>query len=121
GYAPPGALVIRLVTQFGGRRRQVSLLQTALALSAGLVVPLVGWRLDRLEAWLVIATGAAVTGIGFVLASRAEGFAPMVSAYVLVGVGLGAATLLPVSLVVANWFGTRRGLALGVAMVGTAP
>ena len=120
GYNTAGVFVIPLVNQFGWSRAQVSLLQTALALSAGLVVPLVGWLLDRLEAWLVIATGAAVTGIGFVLASRAEGFAPMVSAYVLVGVGLGAATLLPVSLVVANWFGTRRGLALGVAMVGTS-
>jgi len=45
----------------------------------------------------------------------------MVAAYVLVGLGLGAATLLPVSLVVANWFGARRGLALGLAMGAPRP
>ncbi len=120
GYNTAGVFFTPLLDHFGWTRAQLSLLQTTLALAAGLVVPLVGWLLDRLEARVVIVAGAACTGIGFLLASRADAFVPMVAAYVLVGVGLGAATLLPVSLVVANWFGARRGLALGLAMGGTS-
>jgi MFS family permease len=120
GYNTAGVFVTPLVEHFGWLRTQVSLLQTALALSAGAVVPLVGVLLDRLEARGVIAVGAGLAGGGFLLASRADGFAPLLLAYVLVGAGLGAATLLPCSLVIANWFGVRRGLALGVAMGGTS-
>ena len=120
GYNTAGVFFTPLLEHFGWSRAQLSLLQTTLALAAGLVVPLVGWLLDRLEARVVIVAGAACTGVGFLWASRADAFVPMLVAYALVGVGLGGATLLPVSLVVANWFGARRGLALGVAMVGTS-
>src|SRR5438128_10704116 len=73
GYNTAGVFVIPLVNQFGWSRAQVSLLQTALALSAGLVVPLVGWPPDRPAAWPVIATAAIVTGVGFVLATPPGG------------------------------------------------
>ncbi len=120
GYNTAGVFFIPLLDQFGWSRAQLSLLQTTLAFAAGLVVLPVGWLLDRIEARVVIVTGALLTGAGFLLASRADGFRTMVLAHGLVGVGLGAATLLPVSLVVANWFGANRGLALGLAMVGTS-
>jgi MFS family permease len=120
GYNTAGVFVTPLVAQFGWSRAQVSLLQTALALAAGVVVPAVGLLLDRLEARGVIAVGALLAGAGFLLASRTGTFALMLTAYVLVGAGLGAATLLPCSLVVANWFGARRGLALGITMGGTS-
>src|SRR5207245_6015691 len=117
GYHPAGVFFPPLLDHFGWPRAQLSLLQTTLALSAGLVVPLVGWLLDRLEARVVIVAGAAATGIGFLLASRADAFVPMVVAFVLIGLGLGAATLLPVSLVVANRCGARRGRARARAVV----
>jgi len=120
GYNTAGVFFTPLLDQFGWSRAQLSLLQTTVALSAGLVVPLVGWLLDKLEARVVMVAGAALTGLGFVLASRADGFASLLVAYALVGIGLGAATLLPVSLVVANWFQANRGLALGLAMTGTS-
>ncbi len=120
GYNTAGVFFTPLLDQFGWSRAKVSLLQTTVALAAGFVVPFVGWLLDRVEARMVIVVGAVVAGIGFVVASRAGGFGSMVVAYSLIGVGLGAATLLPVSLVVANWFGANRGLALGIAMSGTS-
>ncbi len=36
----------------------------------------------------------------------------------MIGVGTAASTIIPVSLVTSNWFGARRGVALGVAMSG---
>lgn len=120
GFNTAGVFFTPLLDQFGWSRAQLSLLQTALALSAGVIVPVVGLLLDRVEARGVIAAGAILAAAGFLLASRAESFAPMLVAYVLVGAGLAAATLLPCSLVVANWFGARRGLALGIAMGGTS-
>jgi MFS family permease len=53
------------------------------------------------------------------LAGRADSYPRMLLAYLVLGVGLSAATLLPASLVIANWFDVRRGLAMGVTMSGT--
>jgi MFS transporter, OFA family, oxalate/formate antiporter len=44
----------------------------------------------------------------------------MLAAYLLIGLGIGAATLLPCSLVIANWFGAQRGIAMGLTMAGTS-
>jgi MFS family permease len=54
------------------------------------------------------------------LASLARSFAPMVVAYLLLGAGVGAGTLVPCLMVTARWFERRRGLALGFTMSGTA-
>ena len=66
-----------------------------------------------------MVAGAVAAGIGFILASRADSFAPMFIAYMMVGVGIVASTIAPAAFVVANWFGARRGLAMGVTLGGT--
>lgn len=94
--------------------------RSALAIAAGISAPFIGWLLDRIEARIVMAAGAATAGTGFVVASLAHSYAAMVAAYLLIGLGIGAATLLPCSMVIANWFGKRRGLAMGLVMAGTS-
>jgi MFS family permease len=121
GYNTGGLFFPHLLKQFGWSRAQLSTLQgAALPLSAGLTAPLIGWLLDRIEARIVMVVGVAMTGIAFLLASRVHSFGPLFAAYVLLGVGIGAATLLPCSLVIANWFGARRGLAMGLTFAGTS-
>ena len=66
-----------------------------------------------------MVTGAVAAAIGFILASRADSFAPMLIAYMMLGVGIAACTIAPAAFVVANWFGARRGLAMGVTLGGT--
>src|SRR5262245_20000021 len=120
GYHTAGVFFTPLLQEFSWSRTEVSLLQTVLALSAGLVVPIVGRLLDRIDARVVIVAGTALSGVGFVVASRAWSYGSMLVAYVLLGLGIGAGTLLPVSLVITNWFGARLGVALGVASLGTS-
>src|SRR5882672_4533755 len=120
GYNTTGVFFTPLLKYFGWTRARLSVLSTALALSAGLSVPLIGWLLDRIEARIVMAAGAVAAGSGFLLASTANAFGPMVFAYILLGLGIAAATLLPCAIVVANWFGARRGAALGITMAGTS-
>ncbi len=121
GYNTGGLFFPQLLKHFGWKRAQLSTLQcAALPLSAGLSAPLVGWLLDRVEARVVMVAGAIMTGVSFLIASRVDSFGPLFGAYVLLGVGIGASTLLPCSLVIANWFGARRGLAMGLTFAGTS-
>jgi MFS family permease len=120
GYNTAGVFFTPVIRTFGWSRARMSTLQTALAVAAGVSIPLIGWLLDRIEARITMAAGAAMAGCGFITASLAHSYPVMIAAYLLIGLGIGAATLLPCSMVVANWFGARRGLAMGLAMAGTS-
>src|SRR5215470_8234946 len=120
GYNTVAVFVPALLRAFPQwSRAEVALLPSLLALSAGISVLPIGWLLDRVEARLVMAVGAAASGSAFLIASRANALFPMMAAYLLLGIGISAATVLPASLVLANWFDARRGLAMGVAISGT--
>ena len=62
--------------------------------------------------------GGLLTGGSFIMASRATTFAQLLIAYLVLGVGLGTSAWMPASVVIANWFGERRGTALGVVTAG---
>jgi MFS family permease len=138
GWFIVAALFVTLVIVFGGgydtvpvflpallrgfpkwSRAQVSLLPSVLALSAGISVLPVGWLVDRIEARIVMIAGALLAGGAFLLASAAHSLGTMMAAYLILGVGISAGTVLPGALVLANWFTERRGLAMGIALSGS--
>ena len=109
-----------LLKYFGWTRARVSTLGSAGALMAGVCGPLVGWLVDRIEARRVMLLGALTTGIGFIAASRSDTYYALLAANLIVAIGVTAATLIPASLVIASWFGERRGLAMGLTFAGTS-
>jgi MFS family permease len=119
GYNTASVFFTPVLHTFGWSRTRLSSLQTALALTAGLSIPVVGWLLDHVQARKVIGVGIILTACGFLVAGRAGSFNQMVLAYVFLGLGLGIGTLLPCSLVVAREFSEQRGRALGITMAGT--
>jgi sugar phosphate permease len=120
GYNTVAVFVPALLRAFPyWSRAEVALLPSLLALSAGVSVLPIGWLLDRVEARFVMVFGAVASGLAFLIASRANALFPMMAAYMILGVGITAATVLPGSLVLANWFDARRGLAMGIAISGT--
>jgi MFS family permease len=119
GFDTVPVFIPPLIKYFGWSHAQVSVLPAAVAIAAGLSAPLVGRLLDRFEARIVMALGVAAVGIAFLGASRVNSFGSMLGLYVLLGLGISAGTLAPAAFVTANWFEERRGLALGVVMMGT--
>ena len=120
GYNTVSVFVPALLKAFPRwSRAEVALLPSVLAFSAGISVLPIGWLLDRVEARVVMISGAIASGSAFLIASCANSLFPMIAAYLVLGVGITAATVLPASLVIANWFEARRGLAMGIAISGT--
>jgi MFS family permease len=120
GYNTAGVFFAPMRKFFGWSSAQQSSLQTILALTAGVSVPLFGWMLDKVEARFVMTGGIVVAGCSLLLASHANSFATLVVAYVGLGIAIASATLLPTEIVIANWFENRRGAALGFATAGTS-
>jgi len=118
GYNTAPIFVGALLKSFGWSHARVAWVPGLLSLSVGVTGPIAGWLLDRIEARYVMGIGAALASAGFVCAGRSNSFEGLLLSVVLLGVGLGASTWLPSALIIANWFGERRGTALGIATGG---
>ncbi|HJU10879.1 MAG TPA: MFS transporter [Candidatus Binataceae bacterium] len=118
GYNTSPIFLDALLKAFGWSHSMVSWMPAVLVLAVGITGPLIGWLLDRVDARIVMGGGAALTGASLIAASRATSFNQLLVAYLLLGVGLGASAWLPASVIIANWFGERRGTALGLATAG---
>ncbi len=108
-----------LIQDFGWTHEQVSRLATAFLLCMGLTAVVAGWVLDRVPAQVPMATGAIAAAAGYLMASRAGSLGSLVAAFALIGAGVGSSTIVPVTVVAANWFRERRGLAIGVSIAGS--
>jgi MFS family permease len=113
-----GVFVMPLVKHFGWTRTLAASLTMLIALTSALAGPITGRLLDSLAAQKVMAAGVAITAFALLAAGRANSFGAMAAAHVMMGVGTAASTMIPVSLVTSNWFGARRGVALGITMSG---
>jgi MFS family permease len=118
GYNTTPVFIDALLKAFGWSHAQVSWIPAAIIIAVGVTGPLAGWLLDRIDARIVMGTGAALVVGSFIAASRANTFTELLLTNFTIGVGLGASAWLPASVVIANWFGERRGTALGLTTAG---
>lgn len=118
GYNTSPVFLAALIKSQGWSHERTALIPSVLALANGISAPVAGWLLDRIEARIVMSGGAILALLGLLAACHSHSYEGLVIANLLLGVGLGASTWLPASLVVANWFGERRGTALGICTAG---
>jgi MFS family permease len=109
-----------LIKQYGWSHARVSWVPTVYLLMFGLGAPVIGWLMDRFEARIVMSIGALIAVAGMVCASLTHSFLPMIGAFVLIGGGAAASTVVPGQVVAANWFSDNRGLAISVTIAGAA-
>ncbi len=82
------------------------------------LMPIAGFFIPRIGTRLVAAMGGLVVGVGYVLASFAAHIGAITLTYgVINGIGVGLAYGVPM-VVVARWFPERKGLAVGLTIVG---
>jgi MFS family permease len=108
-----------LMQEFHAGRAAVSLGFTLHLIAAAASAPLTGWLIDRYGSRKVILTGTALFG-SVLLANKA--FSGSISLFYLflliLGVVLHGTGPIPYGNVISYWFDRRRGLALGLMMLG---
>ena len=113
-----GVFFLPVVKSFGWSRAQFALLGGLGALSAGVSGPFIGWLIDRTGVRTMMISGAAAVVLCNLALSRANSLTQFAAIFIVFGVGLSAATIIPCSIVIANWFSSERGLAMGIAFAG---
>lgn len=91
---------------------------TTLLVVFAVLMPITGFYIDRFGSRKVTAVGGVIMGVGYILSSFASNITTLVLTYgVIAGIGVGIAYGVPLA-VVARWFPERKGLAVGLTVVG---
>lgn len=104
--------------EFGWSRAEIMGASTTMGLVMGFLAPFVGRLIQTFGAKKMIAIGALITGVGFLLLSLTKNMWQYYVSYAVVGMGSAVGGIVPTSLVVANWFKRRRGFAIGLLGTG---
>lgn len=83
-----------------------------------LLMPIAGFYIPRVGTRLITAIGGIIVGVGYLLASFSTQIETLTLTYgVITGTGLGVTYGVPM-VVVARWFPDRKGLAVGLTIIG---
>lgn len=91
---------------------------TVLLVVFALLMPITGFYLDRFGARTVTTVGGVIMGVGYLLSSLDGNVYTLTFTYgVIAGVGVGIAYGVPLA-VVAKWFPDKKGIAVGLTVIG---
>lgn len=114
-----GVFIPPLIAEFGWSRAEVSLAITLYTVFLGIAGPFFGVLIDRYGQRRLQLLSLSVFSLLLASVSLVHSLATFLCLFALIGVAGPGATPVPYAKVVSGWFDERRGLALGVAMMGT--
>lgn len=109
-----------LTQEFGWSRAETATAFSLYLLVAGLVLPAWGWLIDHIGARWVFLLSALIDGAALLLLSAVHSLSGFYALYLFLGVGLAGIGPMPVGKVITQWFVAKRGLAMGIALVGAS-
>ena len=91
---------------------------TVLLVVFALLMPITGFYIDRFGSRLVTAVGGVIMGLGYLLSSFDGNISMLTITYgIVAGIGVGIAYGVPL-VVVARWFPDKKGLVVGLTVIG---
>lgn len=112
--------VIPVTEGLGIDRAQFVLYQTILTVCSVIVTAYFGKRMAKGNLRLIVLLSALCSVGGYLLLANAHNMYWLYAGAILLGVGFSNCTVLPVSIVVNNWFGGKiRGTVMGTAFIGS--
>jgi MFS family permease len=103
---------------YGWNAAQASAGGSIVLLLIGVLGPFIGRLTDRFSPKNVLLTGMCISAVSLGLLSTIGELAEYYTFAVLLGIGTAAVSLVPTSMLIAPWFSTKRGLAVGVINAG---
>lgn len=109
---------VALEAQFNWSRTQLGLALSFTRIEGSLTGPIAGYLVDRMGTRFMVFTGLLILTVGFVLFSQVHNLWMFYLAYFVMSVGQGQAGWITVMTLLNHWFVRRRGMAMGLAMMG---
>jgi len=109
-----------LIKEFGWSRSSLKFRDLLTFVLAGFLGPLAGALADRFGVRRLLAFGASLLMVGFLLYSRIQSITQMYLIHCLFSLVLVSSGLIVAVMLVSHWFVKKRGTAIGIALVGTS-
>ena len=114
------AWFVVLEREFSWSRAELSLAFSFTRVEGTVMGPVAGYLVDRVGPRRMVLLGLPVLGLGFILFSQVHHLWQFYAAFVVMSMGGGLGTWLPMMTVLNHWFLRRRSLAMALAMEGFA-
>ncbi len=106
--------------EFGASRLALMAGSTGMLLGMGLLSPSIGRLLDRTSSRKLLVASSLVMGAGFLWVAMSSHVWMVIASYILfISIGAAALSLLTAATLLTRWFVRYRGLAIGIAALGT--
>ena len=110
---------VALESHFGWSRTQLGFALTLTRIEGGIMGPVEGYLTDRLGTRRMVLIGLIFLGIGFLIFSQVTNLWMFYIAFVVMALGQGLGSWLPLMTGINNWFIRRRSTAIGWASLGS--
>jgi len=110
----------KILQEFGWSRGQLKFRDLISFWLIALLAPMGGALIDRLGPRRMITIGFTLLSVGYALYSRLDSLGMLYAIHVVLALGLLFASTMTCVILISNWFYTQRGMALGIALVGTS-
>ena len=117
-YALP-TWFVALDRRFGWTRAQLTWAFALSRAESGLFGPIEGLLVDRFGSRRMVLTGMLIMGGGFLLFSRVQELWHLYLAFIIMSVGFGIGSWLPMMTALNNWFIRRRSFAIALALMSS--
>ena len=108
---------VALEREFSWPRAQLGLALTLTRVESGIIGPLEGYLTDRFGTRRMVLIGLVILGGAFIFFSRVDNLWTFYLAYVLMSLGQGLGSWIPLMTTLNKWFSRRRSSAIGWANV----
>ena len=112
------AWFVVLERQFEWSRTQLTLSFSLTRVEGSIMGPIGGYLIDKLGPRRMVLIGLLVLGGGFIMFSQVHSLWMFYLAFIVMSIGQGLGTWLPMMTVLNNWFIRRRSMAMALAMDG---
>lgn len=109
-----------LMHEFNISRTELKIKDSITSLVATVLILVSGLLIDKLKVKKVMLFGVLVLSLGFLLFSQVSSLLGVYFAHFLFGLAYISAGSVPCIILVSSWFHTKRGLALGITLIGTS-
>ena len=103
---------------FGWTRTQLSIAFSLSRVEGSIMGPISGYLIDKLGSRRMVLIGLVIAGGGFVIMSQMTNIWHFFIAFIVMSMGVGLGTWMPMMTVLNNWFSRNRSTAMALAMEG---
>ena len=110
---------VALERHFGWTRTELGLALTLTRVEGGIMGPAEGYLADRVGTRRMVLVGLTITGVGFVLFGMTQNLWMFYMAYLVMSLGQGLGSWMPMMTLLNHWFTRRRAVAVAWSNMGS--